>query len=229
MFSTPSNLQGQEAGTRLIPLPEPSHEGSVSVEEAITQRRSVRSFAAEPVTLAELAQILWAAQGISEPRGDPPPMWGDRPWIGGLLTTPSAGALYPLELYVVVSAAVGLDPGLYRYVPQRHALGPVSTHDLRADLARAALSQAAITEAPVNLVIAGVVERTAAKYGSRAERYVHIEVGACAENVFLQTEALGLGTVIIGAFRDDRVQEALDLPADHAPFVVMPLGRPSGG
>jgi SagB-type dehydrogenase family enzyme len=227
MFSSPSDLHGQEDDSRLIPLPEASHEGAVSVAEAIAHRRSVRSFTGKPLTLSQLAQILWAAQGVSERRSDPPTMWGDRPWIGGLLTTPSAGALYPLELYAVVSAVQGLRPGTYRYVPSRHALALLGGRDLRAGLAGAALGQTAITEAPVNLVIASVVERTAVKYGSRAERYVHIEVGACAENVFLQAEALGLGTVIIGAFRDDPVREVLDLPTDHAPFVIMPIGQPS--
>ena len=225
MLTNPAALPGQEGPNGLIPLPDALDEGGVSVEEALAQRRSVRSFTDRPVTLAQLAQILWAAQGVSERRSEPPAMWGDRPWIGGLLTTPSAGALYPLEVYVVVSGVEGLEPGLYRYVPHRHALAQRTEGDLRAELAGAALGQTAITGAPVNLMIAAVVERTAAKYGSRAERYVHIEAGACAENVFLQTEAMGLGTVIIGAFRDEPVKEVLDLPADHAPFLIMPIGQ----
>ncbi len=228
MLTNPAELPGQEQANGLISLPDVSHSGSVSVEEAITRRRSVRSFTDQPVTLAQLAQILWAAQGVSERRNDPPAMWGERPWIGGLLTTPSAGALYPLELYVVVTTVEDLDAGIYRYVPHRHALVLLSGRDFRAELAGTAPGQTAITGAPVSLVIAAVVERTAAKYGSRAERYVHIEVGACAENVFLQAGALGLGTVIIGAFRDGPVKEALDLPMDHAPFAIMPLGQASG-
>jgi SagB-type dehydrogenase family enzyme len=231
MLPTPPPSDGQETANRdgLIPLPEIVRDGTVSVERAITERRSVRTFTAESVTLAELAQVLWAAQGVTEVRGEPPAQWGDRPWVGGLLATPSAGALYPLELHVVVRSVDGLGPGTYRYVPERHALAPVSRHDLTEPLASAALGQSAILGAPLNLVVAAVVERTAAKYGARAERYVQMEVGACAENIYLQAGALGLGTVLVGAFRDDAVQEALGLRHQVDVFAILPVGRPSGG
>lgn len=208
-----------------IRLPEPRREGAVSVERALAGRRSVRTYAPEAVSLAALGQLLWSAQGVSRRVPDPPP--GFRyPWSGGLRTAPSAGALYPLEVYAVVGRIEGLEMGLYRYVPVEHALERVARGDLRDEVREAALGQAALGEAPLTLVIAGVVARTAAKYGERGERYVHMEAGAAAQNVYLACETLGLGTVYIGAFRDDGVREALGLPADEAALVLMPVGRP---
>lgn len=200
----------------MIALPEPRSDGTLSVEQALGKRRSVREYAEGPLTLVELGQVLWAAQGVTEPQED---------WPSGLRTAPSAGALYPLELYVLAAQVDGLDVGLYRYVPREHALQPVAGGDVRKALGRAALRDRSITGAPAVLVVAAEYRRTAVKYGDRAERYVHIEVGAVAQNVHLQSESLGLGTVIVGAFHDEAVKSALDLPPGHEPLAVMPLGR----
>lgn len=217
----PSNARAQEAD--VIPLPDPVLDGDLSVERALVQRRSVREFAADALQLEELGQLLWAAQGITEPTPAPEDWpWGE--WGGGLRTAPSAGALYPLELYVLATNVAGLEAGLYRYRPREHGLERVG--EPTGGLAAAALGQRAIAEAPAVVVIAAEYRRTAAKYGDRAERYVHIEVGAAAENVYLQAEAAGLATVFIGAFRDEQVQETLALPDRHAPLGLMPVGRP---
>lgn len=191
-------------------LAEPRYAGELSVEEALKRRRSVRSFRDEPLTLAEVSQLLWAAQGITTD-------WGGR-------TAPSAGALYPLEVYAVVGEVVGLEPGVYHYRPDGHRLVKRQEGDLRAELAGAALGQAWVREAPVVLVIAAHYRRTTGKYGERGIRYVHIEVGHAGQNIYLQAEALGLGTVIVGAFSDRRVKELLGLEGE--PLVLMPLGRP---
>ena len=226
-FAMPTHPQ-DTAAQSLVPLPEVRLDGAVSVEQSLARRRSVREFAAAPLSLAELAQLLWAAQGVTEPVENPPAgfSW---PWMGWLRTAPSAGALYPLELYAVVGLVEGLDGGLYRYVPTAHALERVTQGDLRESLADGALRQAAIFGAPVSLVFAAVVDRTAAKYRNRAERYVQMEVGAAAQNVYLQCESLDLGTVFIGAFRDDDVKEALALPGDQRVFAILPVGRPAEG
>ena len=150
----------------------------------------------------DLAQLLWAAQGVTEKIEAPPAAWTGGQWMGGLRTAPSAGALYPLELYVVAGTVADLEAGLYRYVPLEHALEPADAGDMRSALGDVSLRQRPIYEAPAVLVIAAVYERTAVKYGERAERYVHMEVGAAAENVFLQAEALELGALLIGAFSD---------------------------
>ena len=214
----PGVTHAQQAGAQeaLIALPAVSTDGGISVEKALSTRRSQRSLAGDALTLQQLSQLLWSAQGVTQTDPDPQ---------RNLRTAPSAGARYPLELYAVVGSVEGLDAGLYRYVPAAHALAAVARGDLRAALSEAALSQAAIQDAPVALVFAAVIERTAARYGERAERYVHIEVGAAAENIHLQVESLGLGTVFMGAFRDDAVKSVLGLPPEQVVFGIMPVGR----
>ncbi len=194
-----------------VALPAPVHEGGMSVEQALLERRSVREYAAEPLTLAEVSQLLWSAQGITHP--------------SGLRTAPSAGALYPLEIYLLAGEVTDLKDGVYRYRPEGHQLLSVLEGDLRRDLSRAALNQPSLQDAPAVIVIAGVYERTTIKYGERGIRYVHIEVGSASENVHLQAVSLGLGTVFIGAFHDDGVREVLQLGTDEQPLGLMPVGR----
>lgn len=222
----PPGTTAQQSSGDLIPLTTPRHSSETSVEQALSARRSIREFAEDSLALDQIAQLLWAAQGVTAAVGKPA-MWRDEwgPWRGGVRTAPSAGALYPLEVYLVAGHVAGLAAGLYRYVPGDHALERLRTGDLRRGLAEVALRQAAIANAPAALVITGVYQRSAAKYGERATRYVHIEVGAVGQNVYLQAETLGLGTVFIGAFRDEAVQVALGLPADHEPFAIMPVGH----
>lgn len=198
----------------MIQLPDPVTHGETPLETALSERRSVREYGAGSLQLGEVGQLLWSAQGVTEPTEGP-----------GLRAAPSAGALYPLELYLLAVDVEGLQPGLYHYSPSRHGLTRVGDAD-RQRLASAALGQRSITDAPALVVMAAAHHRTAAKYGDRARRYVHIEVGAAAENLYLQAVALGLGTVFIGAFRDDAVRETLELPEDLAPLGIMPVGRP---
>lgn len=195
-----------------VALPAPVTDGNVSVEAALDARRSVRAYANRPLSLADVAQLLWAAQGVTDRDGG--------------RTAPSAGALYPLELYLVAGDVDSLPAGLYHYEPRAHRLRPMAGGDLRKPLAQAAVGQAWVRRAPAVLVITGVYERTAAKYGRRASRYVPVEVGHAAQNVYLQAEARDLATVIVGAFDDNAVTQALDLPADHAPLALMPVGHP---
>lgn len=193
-------------------LPKPRAIGPVSLEEALRTRRSVRAFSQAPITLEELSQLLWAAQGITDPRG--------------FRTAPSAGALYPLELYVVAARVKGLKPGVYRYIPRGHRLEARAQGDRRQALARAALGQPWVQKAPVVFCIAAFYERTTRKYGDRGLRYVHIEVGHAAQNLCLQAVALGLGAVTVGAFYDHEVAKVLDLPPEHRPLYLIPVGRP---
>lgn len=197
-----------------IPLPSPREKGVVSVEEAIARRRSRRKYRRDPLTLAELSQLLWAAQGITEPRK-------------GFRSAPSAGATYPLELYVVVKegGVEGLEAGIYHYDPRAHAIRLVRRGDFTEELYRACVEQEWVLEAPVSIVITAVYERTTRVYGERGVRYVHMEVGHVGENVYLQAEALNLGTVAIGAFYDDWVWEILGRPPNEHPLYVMPVGR----
>jgi SagB-type dehydrogenase family enzyme len=201
----------RQSDARIVPLPKPRLSGLVSLETALNERRSVREYSGDPVSLAELSQLLWAAQGVTHP--------------GGGRTAPSAGALYPIELYVLAGDVTGMEGGLYRYRIGRHELVELSREDLRRQLADAALGQPQVEAAAAVIVFAGVVARTAAKYGQRALPYVHMEVGCVVQNVHLQAAALRLGTVYIGAFRDARVKQLLDMPEAESPLAILPVGR----
>ncbi len=214
--------------TRDIQLPSPHTQGGMPVEQALDRRRSVREYKPRSLSPAQVAQLLWAAQGVTEKR--PAPSWwpGDREWGGGLRAAPSAGALYPLELYVAVGDVKDIPPGCYRYRPRNHTLTGVLTGDIRPDLAGAALGQEPIAGAPVVLILTAVAQRTARKYGDRAVRYVHMEIGHAGQNIYMQAESLGLATVMMGAFRDTAVRNVLELSEEEDPFAIMPVGYPAG-
>ncbi len=180
----------------------------MSLEETLQRRRSQRIFKSQDLTLEQISQLLWACQGITEPS------------FGGR-TAPSAGALYPLEVYVVKKE------GVFHYLPKEHALIRIKKGDVRKELAHTALGQDPPAKAPVSFVISAVYARTKIKYGERAERYVKLEAGHACQNLLLQAVALNLGGVPIGAFYDSEVQEVLSLPSDHEPLYIVPIGYPA--
>lgn len=184
---------------------------SASLEELLRQRRSIRSYADAPLTKDEVMKLLWAGQGITA-------AWGGR-------TAPSAGALYPLELYVAIGNVEGLAPGVYKYDSRQNKLNLVKEGDVRSSLAQAALGQSCVRDGAINIVIAAVYKRTTAKYGARGERYVHIEVGHAAQNICLEATSLGLGLVTVGAFDDTAVAKIMSMSADEVPLYVIPVGR----
>lgn len=196
-------------------LPQPVTLGTVSIEETLSKRSSIRDYTDQPLTLKEVSQLLWAAQGITRPE------WGGR-------TAPSAGGTYPLEVYIVVAdrGVEDLASGIYRYIPQRHTLLLVEPGDKTSDLAVAALDQDWVATARINIVIAAVFERTTERYGERGIRYVYMEAGHADQNIYLQAAALDLGTVVIGAFHDEQVQRLLDLPEEQKPLYIAPVGHP---
>ena len=196
----------------LIKLPPPAFKGSMSVEEALQQRRTVRFFTSRSLDLQQVSQLLWATQGITDPRG--------------LRTAPSAGATYPLEIYLVAGdrGVTNLTPGVYRYRPGDHALELTLKGDHRTQVARACLSQSWMAAAPVMVVFAAEYQRCTARYGERGIRYTHMEVGHAGENLFLETQALGLAAGIVGAFTDKALRQTLHLPKEHEPLLVMPVG-----
>jgi SagB-type dehydrogenase family enzyme len=202
-------MAGPARSDSVIKLPPPDTLGLVTVEQALWHRRSVRTFTGESLSLRQVGQLLWAAQGLN------------RGLVGR--TAPSAGATYPMELYLVAGKVKRLKPGVYHYGFDGHYLTFDKGGDHRAELADAALGQSSISTAPAVLVLAADFSRTARAYGQRASRYVYMEAGHIGENVHLQCEALGLGTVMIGAFQDDRVKKLLGIGQE--PLYIMPAGR----
>jgi SagB-type dehydrogenase family enzyme len=197
--------------TEIDRLPSPAVGGRRSVERALEQRRSVREYARGGVTRAELGQLLWAAQGIT----------GE----GTFRTAPSAGALYPLEVYVAAGEVCDLSPAIYRYRPERHCLTLVVAGDQRGELCAAAWGQECVGAGAAVIAIAAVYTRTTAKYGDRGLRYVQMEAGHAAQNVHLQAWALGLGAVVVGAFDDSLVKTVMHMALEETPLSLMPVGR----
>jgi SagB-type dehydrogenase family enzyme len=195
-----------------VALPAPHTDGAFSIERALSERRSVREFAESALTLAEIAQILWAAQGVTD--------------ASGARTAPSAGALYPLEVYVVVGNVRQLVAGVYWYEPRQHRLARHAPEDRRIALAKAAYHQDWTAEGAVILAVTAVETRTTRKYGERGVRYVHMEAGHAAQNALLQAAALGLGGTVVGAFDDAEVAKVLGLRKGEQPLYLVPLGRP---
>lgn len=207
-------LPAQAREPETMALSAPKTEGGIPVEQALRQRRSVRAFNNTSLSLEHLSQLLWAAQGITEPKL-------------GLRTSPSSGGLYPLSLYVLTGdgGIDGLKAGFYRYVPAGHELQKIKQGDKRAAVAEFVPSKW-FGKAPVVLVFAADFGRAAKKYGDRAERYCLIETGTAAQNVYLQVESLGLGATILGAFYEGKVAEILGIGKNETPLALMAVGHP---
>jgi SagB-type dehydrogenase family enzyme len=196
---------------KAITLPKPSYKGQVSLEEAVLKRKSTRAFSRRSVTSSQLSQVLWACQGITREY---------------YRTVPSAGATYPLEVFVLVGedGVESVDEGIYRYVPKIHSLIHHLPGDLRRGLCSACLGQGFIRSTPLSFVVCAEYSRTTAGYGDRGVRYVHMEVGHLGQNLALQGEALGLCSVMVGAFHDEEVSGVLNLPLELKPLYVVPVG-----
>ncbi len=198
----------------VVKLPPADIKGKVSIEEVINSRRSVRRFKAEPLSLKQLAQILWSAQGLTGDKID--------------RAVPSAGATFPLEIYVLTgdSSVESLKPAVYHYEPVTHTLKTHSADDRKKELSSAALDQECIVEAPISIIICASYIRTTKRYRERGIRYVHMEAGHAGQNVSLQAISLGLASVMVGAFNDEKVAEAISLKGQIKPLYIIPVGKP---
>ena len=193
-------------------LPEPGVD-EITVSEALYDRVSVRDFSDAGLDLSAIGNLLWAAGGL-----------GVDAVTGATRTTPSAGGTYPLDLYLVAGTVEGLEPGVFRYDHENHALLPVAAGDRREQLAGAAVDQQFIADAAVNIVMVAHYQRTMGPYGERGERYVHMDVGYASQSVHLMVEELKLGTVAVGAFDDAETAEII--ATEGAPLLIMPVGVP---
>ncbi|HEY6060450.1 MAG TPA: SagB/ThcOx family dehydrogenase [Gemmatimonadales bacterium] len=192
---------------KMWPVAGPAVAEHPTLEDTLSRRRSVRLFSDRALSEDEVLKLCWAAQGVTDPKGH--------------RTAPSAGARYPLELYVATP------DGCYAYDPPHHRLLRRTEDDLRAALQWAALSQEAVGQSPAVFVVAAQPARTTAEYGHRGRRYVHLEAGHAAQNLLLEATAMGFGAVPIGAFDDARLREVLDLPADREVVYLIPIGEPA--
>ncbi len=188
-----------------IELPKPNAQGSISLEQTIGNRKSVRSFTKQTLSLEQIGQLLWSGQGLRDALGQ--------------RTVPSAGALYPLELYMVI------EDGVYHYIPKGQRMEPHVQGDMRSSLSSAALGQECVAQAPATLLLTAVFSRIETKYGKeRSPQYVYLEAGHAAQNILLQATALGLDGVPVGAFYEEQVSKVLQLPQAHYPLYLIPLG-----
>lgn len=215
-FSIPSETENpSRAVMEVVKLPEPDLMGNISVEEAIQNRRSVRTYANKSLSIKDVSQLMWAAQGITDEQNN-------------LRAAPSSGRTYPLEIYLVVGkgGVERVGEGVYHYNPNNHELEKLLNGDKRSDLSNAANGQGAVAGAPVNIVITGNYQRTMAKYGNNnlSIRFVHLEAGHTGENIYLEATARGLATVSIGSFNDDTIKTLLNIPADETTLYIFPVG-----
>lgn len=201
-----------------VELPRPETDGAVSVERAIESRASRREFSSDPVDIEDVAQLLWAAQGLTHERDEI-----------SMRAAPSAGATYPLvaDLEITRDGCEGVDAGLYRYDPDRHALDPRRERSIHETVTSASLDQAVIADAPAVIALSADFDRTTGKYPEHGERYVHMEAGHVAQNVQLVCESQELNSCPVGAFDDGALSDALALSAEFEPLYLVPFGRRS--
>jgi SagB-type dehydrogenase family enzyme len=203
------NVSQTPSESVVIKLPNPKLKSSFSLEEALMARKTTRNYSSQPVTLPEVSQLLWAAQGITR---------------GRFRSAPSAGALYPLEIYVT-GKIDGLGEGTFHYLVSDHSLAKVGNNDLRKSLYEAAYNQRCIIKAPILIAITCFYSRVTKKYGEKGVRYTHLEVGHVAQNIHLQVENLNLGTVCLCGFDDNVVKNILNLSENEDPIYLMPIGH----
>jgi len=196
-----SGLKGKGEVVKMnrVKLPEPDYRG-LSVEEAVDLRRSVREFINKPLELKMLSQLLHAAQGITGRFGK-----------HRLRAAPSAGALYPFEIYIVVNQVKNLERGIYHYIPEEHALEAVRLGDFGRDITKVALGQGVMRDCAAVFVLSAVFDRTTVKYEDRGYRYIYMEAGHIGENIHLEAVSLNLGAVPVGAFYDDLLNKLLGI------------------
>ncbi|MEM4718185.1 MAG: SagB/ThcOx family dehydrogenase [Desulfurococcaceae archaeon] len=193
-----------------VKLPEPSKDTPLS--QLLLRRKSIRRYKSDALTHSELSCMLWATYGLVNRRRH---------------VVPSAGATYPVEIYVFIKNVIGLKQGIYRYDEVKHSLILVKEGDFSRDLAKACLDQSWVRDAPINIVIVARYEKTTSWYGDRGLRYIHFEAGHIGQNIYLAATELGLGTVAVGAFIDESIAELIGLGKEYIVLYVFPVGKPA--
>ncbi|ERP32194.1 SagB/ThcOx family dehydrogenase [Chitinivibrio alkaliphilus] len=187
-------------------LPTRDSTAESALEQTIRKRRSHRTFTNTALSEEEISRILFAGQGITED-------------THGFRTAPSAGATYPLSLYVFT------EEGVFLYVPTEHHLKKISSEDSREMLSQAALGQDFIAEAGATFLFSAIPQRTTNRYGSRGMQYIYMECGHAAQNMLLQATDLGLSGVPVGAFTEEALRPLLYHPDEEVPLYIISIGR----
>jgi SagB-type dehydrogenase family enzyme len=200
-----AQAQEQKSTTSIIDLPPPVIDGSMSIEKALSERRTVRSYSDKPLSLEDISQILWAAQGITEPKR-------------GLRTAPSAQASYLMKVYVLTGKVADLTTGMYQYQPQGHKLVKIADGDIKTELYSSA-PQNPIKNAPAAIVITGISNKAKNPF------WIYLEAGHIAQNICLEAISRNLGTVTMAGFKPEEVKKALKLPDNEQPVYIMPIGK----
>lgn len=199
------------SNTKIIHLPAPRKGSHISLEQALQNRRSTRDYTGGPVNLSDVSQLLWSAQGETS--------------TNDYRTAPSAGALFPLELYLLVTNVRDLKTGIYKYIPSIHSIRRQNNTDVKEKLAKLCFDQTWITKAAVDILISAVYERTTIKYGDRGIRYIYLEAGHAAQNICLQATVLGLSVTTVGAFSDQGLKSTLNIPSNEFPLYLLTIGK----
>lgn len=190
----------------VVELPEPDITGTMTLEKALSDRRSTRTFSSEELGVETIGQLFWAGQGVTHE--------------GGYRTAPSAGALYPLQLYAVTQDRV------IRYRPETHDAASRADSSTLQELPALAFDQEFIAAAPLVVLVTGTATRTETKYGAKAEAFVDREAGHAAQNIILQATALGLNSVAVGGFEEGTIEPLLLLPPGERVLYLIPIGLP---
>jgi SagB-type dehydrogenase family enzyme len=205
-----NNIQAMD----IIKLPEPKDKKVVYLDELLNKRYSIRTFKQKPISIDDLSYILWCSYGFKKDGGR---------------VVPSAGALYPLDIYIIAGSIegernMGIIPGIYHYLPDKHQIELIKKGDIRKDVANASLSQMWMASAPCMIAITCEYKRITSKYRDRGIRYAHMEAGNVSQNIFLATFNTGLGCGIVGAFNDDLVKTVMGINRMREPLLIMPIG-----
>ncbi|MBA7482045.1 hypothetical protein ES707_17526 [subsurface metagenome] len=192
---------------KIVRLTKPNLTGTVSFEEALAERRSVRLFASKQLDSEQIGQLAWAGQGITDQQR-------------GLRTAPSAGETYPIDLYFAT------EEGLFVYRPAEHSLEQTSDQNIRGRLAAAASMQESVATAGCNIIVAGSVRKLTKQFRTKARTYMLLEAGHIAQNIQLQAVCLDLGSVTIGGFNTKDVSRICRLPRGMEPLYIICVGHP---
>lgn len=214
-WGLPKLIKKMDGDKIRLPKPNPNLL-SMPLANALEKRRSIRRFKREGLNLEEVSTLLYYSVGIK-----------GSSWGIPLRMFPSAGALQPIETYLQVNNVEGVPPGIYHYEPDEHILVLIKQGDFRKEMYLYSLQQDHVRDAPINIVLTLILDRTQSKYGYRAYRYALLDTGHVGMNIYLISTAMGLGTCAVGAYYDRNIDKLFELDGiTEASIIIYPVGKP---